>query len=456
MFVAIKSSCVNPKNLFCFVCGSYTPSHHKRSIMTKPIMEAYEAYFTTRTEKEDYVHGPSSVCNDCNQGLLRWKNGQYVKPPLPFSAPMIWRAPSSHPNDCYYCLTKTVSDGKKKMACYPGSIPSAIRPIPCEVDHASMSSPSSSPPLAVKKVSHQMEPLKLQPTPNWTPPSVAPDMKPSHLLQKTSPMPAATSQQRVRVRSEAMLLNQPQVQVPAKDRGILSTPAVRQQQQHQQRLSLPNYPLMQSPSSQIGTNKMPPMDKRYPIYDISPNVQMALKNEPITIEIDDDEPEERSKTINAMLPPPTPPNLRVPSGKTSGAPIFKNGSPCSSQQPTAYKPRTASVSANHNVVSSTSTTTLTASGNGAPMLLTDNDLLSLITDLELPNDRAVLLIDWLSARNLIDSRSVLVAHKRPAKLSAPATGPTVGTNGSNKRFKPQPQQHQQQPQRQRQHQHQLC
>lgn len=178
-------------------------------------------------------------------------------------------------------------------------------------------------------------------------------------------------------------------------------------------------------------------------------VQMTVKNEPITIEIDDDEPVERSKTINSMLPPPTPPTLRMPPGKTSGAPISKNGSPCSTQNPVAYKPRVASGSTNHNVVSSTSATTPIASNNGDPVLLTDNDLLSLITDLQLPNDRALLLIDRLSARNLIDSRSVLVAHKRPAKLSPSPTGPISGANGSNKRFKPQ------QPQ-QRLHQHQLC
>lgn len=136
MFVSIKSSCVNPKNLFCFVCGSYTPSHHKRSIMTIPIIEAYEAYFTIRTLKENYVHGPASVCNDCNQGLLRWKTGQYPKAPLSFSTPMIWREPSNHTNDCYFCITTLIGDGKKKIAQYPGSIPSAIRPTPCEVESA--------------------------------------------------------------------------------------------------------------------------------------------------------------------------------------------------------------------------------------------------------------------------------------------------------------------------------
>ena len=52
---------------------------------------------------------------------------------MPFAVPMVWREPSNHTNDCYFCLVPPLSGDitkqKKSRIVYP-NIPSALRPVP--------------------------------------------------------------------------------------------------------------------------------------------------------------------------------------------------------------------------------------------------------------------------------------------------------------------------------------
>ena len=52
---------------------------------------------------------------------------------MPFAFPMVWREPSNHSSDCYFCLTPPVASGmnrkKKQRIDYP-NMPSAIRLVP--------------------------------------------------------------------------------------------------------------------------------------------------------------------------------------------------------------------------------------------------------------------------------------------------------------------------------------
>jgi len=51
---------------------------------------------------------------------------------MPFAIPVVWREPSNHSSDYYFCLTPSVASGmnrKKQRIAYP-NIPSAIRFVP--------------------------------------------------------------------------------------------------------------------------------------------------------------------------------------------------------------------------------------------------------------------------------------------------------------------------------------
>ena len=54
---------------------------------------------------------------------------------MPFGVPMVWREPTNHLNDCYFCMTKIsgFSTKNKQNIEYP-NLPSALRPVPHSED----------------------------------------------------------------------------------------------------------------------------------------------------------------------------------------------------------------------------------------------------------------------------------------------------------------------------------
>jgi hypothetical protein len=52
---------------------------------------------------------------------------------MPFAVPVVWREPSNHTADCYFCMVLPVSGGitkKKKWTVVYPNIQSALRPAP--------------------------------------------------------------------------------------------------------------------------------------------------------------------------------------------------------------------------------------------------------------------------------------------------------------------------------------
>jgi len=52
---------------------------------------------------------------------------------MPFGVPTVWRVPSNHSTDCYFCMVHPIQNGmsmkKKSTLVYP-NIPLVIRPVP--------------------------------------------------------------------------------------------------------------------------------------------------------------------------------------------------------------------------------------------------------------------------------------------------------------------------------------
>lgn len=396
--------------------------------MTIPIMDAYEAYFSIRTLKEDYVHGPASVCNDCNQGLLRWKNGQYPRPPMPFSTPMLWKAPSNHATDCYFCLTKTVGDGKKKVAQYPINLPSAIRPIPWTDQTVVPPTPVNLPvttsppvqqqqqqlPIVIKKRVPNTPDIPKLPSPtNWTvsvkkvkmdgTTQAAPQIPTSPLL----PVKQLPHQRQPMVEhivktppSHPLVPHKQEKHIAVKSdfhlKPVIKHEAGPNAQQHRKQHIMPYQPQEERHERhQIHAQQQPQLDRNAQKRHSAPDYKV-LQNEPITIEIDDDEPEERSKPTTSTIP-------SVSQMASSNLFINRNGKAC-----TPNVAKIAPVPVASPLLSSASTNLVSSGGtpSKSPHLLNNGDLISLITDLQLPKEKAILLINRLRQWNLLDRQTL--------------------------------------------------
>jgi len=124
----MSRKCVNSPNLFCHICGRFTTVEQRRKI-TSLTKKLYLSYFDCQLGDQDKSLAPHMVCKPCIEKLRKWSNRTLAK--LPFGVPMVWREPTNHINDCYFCMTKIRGYNKKKKVNikYPDKIPSALRPV---------------------------------------------------------------------------------------------------------------------------------------------------------------------------------------------------------------------------------------------------------------------------------------------------------------------------------------
>lgn len=91
--------------------------------------EAYKAYFKVQVGDQDKSWAPHYSCENCKRTLEGWFRGE--KRSMKFAIPRIWREPTDHSTNCYFCMvdpSKRRSGKNASLVAYP-DIPSSIAPV---------------------------------------------------------------------------------------------------------------------------------------------------------------------------------------------------------------------------------------------------------------------------------------------------------------------------------------
>lgn len=122
-----RGSCRNKPDVFCYICGEYILVQNRKPI-TSSIKRSYHAYFQMALGDQDKDWAPHIVCKKCTEYLRVWSKGQ--KTALKFGIPMVWREPTDHVTDCYFCAVNVSGINRKNRSSliYP-NLQSARRPV---------------------------------------------------------------------------------------------------------------------------------------------------------------------------------------------------------------------------------------------------------------------------------------------------------------------------------------
>ena len=111
--LVMPRDCVNSADNFCYICGEVAFARQRKAF-TAILKKAYHLYFGWKIGDQDKSWAPHICCRKCATDLSQWLNGK--RHAMPFAVPMVWREPSNHTTDCYFCMVLPVSGGitKKK------------------------------------------------------------------------------------------------------------------------------------------------------------------------------------------------------------------------------------------------------------------------------------------------------------------------------------------------------
>jgi hypothetical protein len=156
--------CKYPPDAFCYICGEFIKERAKKYLIKTSVKmcHAYHAYFGMPVGDQDKTWAPHFTCQHCKVTLeskkflllfyflffkwfprlpslkhmsfgsviAEWLRGE--KRSMKFSIPRIWREPTDHSNNCYFCMVDPTKRRKGKNArpiVHP-DIPSSSSPVP--------------------------------------------------------------------------------------------------------------------------------------------------------------------------------------------------------------------------------------------------------------------------------------------------------------------------------------
>jgi len=99
----ISCKCVNSPNLFCYVCGEFTPKSLAKSI-TPIVKKAFELYFGCKYGNQTRAGHHIHVAGDA-RGIYVTGSKALTSQFL-FAVCMVWRKQKNNLTICYFCLTK--------------------------------------------------------------------------------------------------------------------------------------------------------------------------------------------------------------------------------------------------------------------------------------------------------------------------------------------------------------
>ncbi|XP_076036895.1 uncharacterized protein LOC143022524 [Oratosquilla oratoria] len=124
--------CKHPPDAFCYVCGEFIKTRAKKySLERSPKMrEAYKAYFGMPVGDQDKLWAPHFTCDLCKRTLEGWYRGENRA--MKFAVPRIWREPTDHSSNCFFCMVDPSKrrGGKNAPAIIYPDLLSSIAPVP--------------------------------------------------------------------------------------------------------------------------------------------------------------------------------------------------------------------------------------------------------------------------------------------------------------------------------------
>ena len=123
--------CKHDPDSLCYVCGTFISAKSVKhtTVERNVFCAAFCAYFGVQVGGQEKAWEPHVVCGNCRSTLEVWYRGESRR--MKFGVPRIWREPTDHMENCYFCMVVVTGHqrGKKANIFDYHDLPSSLRPV---------------------------------------------------------------------------------------------------------------------------------------------------------------------------------------------------------------------------------------------------------------------------------------------------------------------------------------